>query len=143
MVRSEESKKLGSTKGKLVPTSIGMVVTDFLDDHFPNIMDYQFTAKVEEEFDDIAEGKLQRQAMIKKFYGPFEEIVKKVADGAERASGERVLGDHPENGRPVSVRIGRYGPLVQIGEQGDEDIKYASLPHGLNIETVTLVEALE
>lgn len=78
-----------------MPTSIGMVVTDFLDEHFPDIMNYQFTAKVEEEFDDIAEGKMKRQAMIKKFYGPFHEVVEKVADGAERASGERVLGDDP------------------------------------------------
>ena len=120
-----------------------MVVTDFLSEHFPKVMDYQFTAKVEEEFDDIAEGKLKRQAMIKKFYGPFEETVKQVYDEAERASGERVLGKDPESDRQVSVRIGRYGPLVQIGAQGEEDIKYASLPHGLNIETVTLDQAME
>ncbi len=141
--RSTFQKKLGSTKGKLVPTSIGLVVTDFLSDHFPTIMDYQFTAKVEEEFDTIAAGKMHRQEMIKKFYTPFHSTVEEVAETAERASGERVLGPHPESGRQVSVRIGRYGPLVQIGMQGDEDIEYASLPHGVNIETATLEEALE
>lgn len=141
--RSTISKKLWATKGKLVPTSIGMVVTDFLQEHFAKIMDYTFTSHVEEEFDIIATGNLKRQDMIKTFYAPFSKIVSKVADTAERASGERGLGDDPETGRPVSVRIGRYGPLVQIGKQGDEDITYASLPRGLHIETVSLEQAME
>lgn len=141
--RSEMTKKLWSTKGRLVPTSVGMVVTDFLSAHFPTIMNYQFTAQVEEEFDTIAEGNLKRQDMITTFYHPFHETVEKVTQTADRASGERVLGEDPVTGKSVSVRIGRYGPLVQIGEQGDEDIKYASLPRGLQIETVWLDEALE
>jgi len=140
---SQETKNIWTTKGKLVPTSIGMVVTDFLNEHFSQIMEYQFTANVEEQFDDIADGQLKWQAMIKKFYGPFHDRVEQVADGAERASGERVLGDDPKSWRPVSVRIGRYWPLVQIWSQWDENIKYASLPHGLNIETVTLEQAME
>ncbi len=138
-----ESKKLLATKGKLVPTSIGIVVTDFLQEHFAEIMDYGFTAAVEEEFDHIAHGSLERQTMIKKFYWPFHTTVEQVTETAERASGERVLWDDPATGKPVSVRIWRYGPLVQIGEQWDEDIKYASLPHGLQLETVTLEQALE
>ena len=143
MKRSEETKKLWSSKGKLVPTSIGMVVTDFLSEHFSKIMDYQFTANVEEQFDTIAEGKLKRQDMIKKFYDPFHQTVEEVTETAERASGERILGKDPETGKQVLVRIGRYGPLVQIGNADDEEKKFASLPHGLQIETVTLEQALE
>jgi DNA topoisomerase-1 len=96
LTRSQETKNIGSTKGRLVPTSIGLVVTDFLDEHFSQIMDYQFTANVEEEFDHIADGELKWQSMIKKFYRPFHDTVVQVADGAERASGERILGDDPK-----------------------------------------------
>lgn len=135
-------QKTWATKGKLVPTDIGMVVTQFLDKHFTDIMDYQFTARVENEFDSIADWKLVWYDMLKKFYTPFRQKVSEVADTAQRESGERVLWKHPESWRVVKVRIWRYGPLVQVGEQWEEDIEYASLPHGLHINTVTLDEAM-
>jgi DNA topoisomerase-1 len=135
-------QKTWATKGKLVPTDIWMVVTQFLDKHFTDIMDYQFTARVEDEFDVIANWKLVRYDMLKKFYTPFHKRVAEVADTADRESGERVLWKHPESWRVMKVRIWRYGPLVQVGEQWEEDIEYASLPHGLHINTVTLEEAM-
>lgn len=120
-----------------------MVVTDFLKKHFPDIMDYSFTASVEEQFDTIAQWELQRQEMLKKFYNPFHKTVETVTEDADRAVGERILGKHPESWKTVLVRIWRYGPLVQLWEQGDEDVEYGTLPSVYNIETVTLEEALE
>lgn len=131
-----------ATKWKLVPTDIGMVVTKFLDEHFTDIMDYQFTARVEDEFDTIAEWKLVWYDMLKNFYTPFHKRVLEVDETADRASGERVLWNHPVTWKIVKVRIWRYWPLVQIGEQGEEDIEYASLPHGLHINTVSMQEAM-
>lgn len=139
---SKVVQKTWATKWKLVPTDIGVVVTQFLDEHFVDIMDYQFTARVEDQFDTIASWKLVRYEMLKDFYTPFHKKVQAVAENADRASGERVLWKHPESWKVVKVRIGRYGPLVQIGEQWDDEVEYASLPQGMHINTVTLEEAL-
>lgn len=139
---SVQSKNILSNKGRLVPTDVGMVVTDFLVEHFPKVLDYGFTARVEEQFDEIADEGLNWHTMIKEFYGPFHHTVEEVSETAERASGERTLGKDPKSGKSVLVRIGRYGPLVQIGEQDDEEKIFASLPHGMHIATVTLEQAL-
>ena len=144
----EETKtqNTGAEKQKLFPTDIGMVVTDFLVEYFQNIMDYNFTANVEEEFDEIAVGKLVRHTMIKDFYTPFHEEVAKTLETSERQSGERALGKDPNTGKPVIVRIGRFGPMVQIGttdEATGEKPKFASMPLGKNLETITLEEALQ
>ena len=121
-VRTEENKEMaGSERSKLFPTDIGMVVTDFLQEHFPSIMDFQFTAKVEQEFDDIAAGKDDWQRMVKAFYTPFNAQILDTTENAERASGERELGVDPASGKMVLVRIGRYGPLAQIGAPDDEE----------------------
>ena len=142
---SEEtlSEKFGSDKGKLIPTDIGMIVTDFLTNHFEYIMDYNFTARVEQDFDSIAEGKKDWTEMMKKFYGNFHPVVEDVQQNASRESGKRVLGSHPENNKEISVRLGKFGPMVQIGTvDDDEKPKFASLPQDLQIESVTLDEAL-
>ena len=136
-------EKFGSDKGKLIPTDIGMIVTDFLKNHFEYIMDYNFTAKVEEDFDSIASGKKDWTEMMKNFYGKFHPVVEDVQQNATRESGKRVLGSHPENNKEVSVRLGKFGPMVQIGTVDDEDKpKFASLPQDFQIESVTLNEAL-
>ena len=144
-VISEEAlnEKFGSDKGKLIPTDIGMIVTDFLTNHFEYIMDYNFTARVEQDFDSIAEGKKDWTEMMKKFYGNFHPVVEDVQQNASRESGKRVLGTHPENNKEISVRLGKFGPMVQIGTVDDEEKpKFASLPQDLQIESVTLDEAL-
>ena len=144
-VISEEtlSEKFGSDKGKLIPTDIGMIVTDFLTNHFEYIMDYNFTARVEQDFDSIAEGKKDWTEMMKKFYGNFHPVVEDVQQNASRESGKRILGTHPENNKEISVRLGKFGPMVQIGTVDDEEKpKFASLPQDLQIESVTLDEAL-
>lgn len=136
----------GAEKSKLFPTDIGMVVTDFLVDNFSEIMDYNFTADVEKEFDDIADGKLVWNEMIDKFYKPFHEKVDDALENAERSKGERVLGVDPKTGKQVSVKIGRFGPLAQLGEaseEGGEKPQFSSLRSGQHIETITLEEALE
>ena len=130
----------GAEKKKLFPSDIGMVVTDFLSNHFTNIMDYNFTANAEEALDDIAEGNLQWQAMIRKFYTPFHANVEKTLKESERNNGERTLGIEPQSGEKVNVRIGRFGPIAQIGE--GENVRYASLLKGQLMETITLEEAL-
>ncbi len=146
---SKETKTeiTGAEKNKLSPTDIGIVVNDFLIDNFEQIMDYNFTAKVEAEFDDIAEGKKIWNEMIDKFYQPFHGRVENALKNAERSKGERILGTDPKTGKPVSVKIGRYGPLAQIGEVSDDENgekpQFASLRGGLNLETITLEEALE
>ncbi|MCC6599327.1 MAG: type I DNA topoisomerase [Crocinitomicaceae bacterium] len=133
----------GTEKGKLFPTDIGMVVNDFLVENFPQILDYQFTAKVEEEFDIIAEGKLQWQEMMKRFYKPFHIDVVQTLETAQRATGERELGTDPATGKPVIARIGRFGPMVQIGASDDESKKFASLRSEQSIGNITLEEALK
>jgi DNA topoisomerase-1 len=135
----------GSEKGKLLPTDIGMVVNDFLLNNFPEIMDYNFTAKVEDQFDRIAEGKEEWQAMIKKFDKGFEPTVEKVMKArSEHKAGERELGTDPTSGKPVFVKIGRFGPVVQIGSADDEEKpRFAQMPKDKSIETITLDEALE
>ena len=109
------TEKVGSDKGKLVPTDVGMVVNDFLVNHFENILDYNFTAKVEQDFDEIAEGNEEWTKMMKIFYKDFLPQVKYVSENADREVGERILGKDPKTGKPVSVRLGKYGPMVQIG----------------------------
>lgn len=140
----KRAEMTGVERGKLFPTDIGMVVTDFLSKHFPNIMDYEFTATVEKEFDDIAEGQLEWQKMLKKFYGPFHKHVESTEEHAERASGERILGKDPKSGKELLVRVGRFGPLAQIGHTTEtEKAKFAPLRTGQMLETITLEEALE
>jgi DNA topoisomerase-1 len=144
--REEKSEKFGSEKSKLFPSDIGMLVTDFLSKHFEQIMDYGFTASVEEEFDKIASGQLVWNKMIEKFYGPFHIGVTKTSETAERQNAERLLGNDPESGLPVYVKVGRFGPFAQIGEnseEGKEKPRYASLRSGQLIETITLVEAMD
>ena len=135
----------GSEKGKLLPTDIGIVVNDFLQKNFPDIMDYNFTAKVENQFDQIAEGKEEWKDMMKKFDHKFEPIVENVVQQrSEHKAGERQLGVDPKTGKPVFVKIGRFGPVVQIGSADDEEKpRFSQLPKDKSIETITLDEALE
>lgn len=137
------SEYTGAEKSKLFPTDIGMVVNDFLVDQFPTILDYAFTANVEQEFDEIAEGRLAWQEMMKKFYTPFHENVAHTIENAARQSGERELGTDPKTGKLVLVRIARFGPVVQIGGSEDEEKKFASLRPGQSIGTITIEEALK
>ena len=133
----------GSDKGKLVPTDIGTIVTDFLVKNFETILDYNFTAKVEQDFDEIAEGNVNWSKMMQEFYDKFHPSVKEVEANAERESGERILGIHPESGKPISVRLGKFGPMAQIGAADDEDKKFASLMADQNIGNITLEDALK
>lgn len=145
-ITSETAKeRYGSNRGRLVPTDIGMVVNDYLTEHFPDIMDYGFTARVEEKFDEIAEGKLPWQKELEEFYGGFHPYIERAeTQRTEHKVGERTLGEHPETGRRVSVKIGRFGPLVQIGDAGDDEKPlFASLLEGQSIQTITLEEALK
>ncbi|MGN6800416.1 MAG: type I DNA topoisomerase [Ginsengibacter sp.] len=138
------SEITGAEKGKLFPTDLGLVVTDFLNQHFDKVMDYSFTANIEEEFDKIAEGDLQWNKMVGHFYKPFHESVEHTLENAERAKGERELGTDPESGKPVIARMGRYGPMVQIGNAEDEEKpKFARLKATQSIETISLEEALD
>ncbi len=132
----------GSDKGKLVPTDIGTIVTDFLVKNFDTILDYNFTAKVEQDFDEIAEGNIEWAKMMQDFYNHFHPTVKNVEENAERESGERILGKDPKTGKQVSVRLGKFGPMAQIGEADDEDKKFASLRNEQNIGNISLEEAL-
>ena len=135
----------GSEKGKLLPTDTGMVVNDFLMENFPGIMDYNFTAKVEQDFDQIAEGKESWKKMMQEFYKDFEPTVEKTLNArSEHKAGERELGKDPRTNKPVFVKIGRYGPVVQIGSAEDkEKPQFAHLPKELSMETITLEQALE
>ncbi|MCK9466744.1 MAG: type I DNA topoisomerase [Candidatus Absconditabacterales bacterium] len=137
-----KSQNTGVEKNKLFPTDVGRTVTDFLIENFKNIMDYSFTASVEEQFDLIASGEIKWGKMLEDFYGPFHKDVIN-AEGTERFSGERILGTDPKTGKTVLVRIGRFGPLVQIGTADDEDKKFANIPVGKTIETIGLEEALD
>ena len=145
-ITSKTKKEMaGADKGKLIPTDIGMVVNDFLMENFPEIMDYNFTAKVEQEFDKIAEGKAEWNKEMKVFYQGFEPEVEKVMNArSEHKAGERELGVEPATGKPVFVKIGRFGPVVQIGTAEDEDKpRFSQLPSDKSMETITLDEALE
>ncbi len=137
------SEKVGSDKGKLVPTDIGNIVNDFLVANFSTILDYSFTANVESEFDAIADGKEDWIGMIKDFYANFHPKVADVSANAERESGERILGKHPESGKTVLVRLGKFGPMVQIGHREDEDKKFASLQGDQTLGNITLEDALD
>ena len=141
---SRLTEMVGSDKGKLVPTDIGMIVNDFLVNNFENILDYNFTAQVEQNFDEIAEGKEDWIKMIKGFYGDFQSTVKHVKEHAERESGERVLGKHPDSGRTVKVRLGKFGPIAQIGDADDEEAAvFASLNQDQQLDTISFEEALD
>ena len=145
-ITNKTKKELtGNEKGKLLPTDIGTVVNDFLIENFPDIMDYNFTARVEQQFDQIAEGKEQWTDMMKGFDDKFEPTVEKVSNArAEHKAGERQLGDDPKSGRPVFVKIGRFGPVVQIGSADDEQKpQFAQLPADKRMDSITLDEALE
>ena len=139
-----ETENTGAEKSKLFPTDLGLVVTDFLKQHFKEIMDYNFTAKIEEEFDEVAQGKLQWSKMIDHFYNPFKTDVENTIETAERISGEKKLGTDPQSGRPVIARMGRYGPMVQIGNTEDEEKpRFAKLKQTQSIETINLEDALD
>ena len=141
-----KTENTGAEKNKLFPTDIGMVVNDFLLQYFPDILDFNFTAKVEEEFDEIAEGNMKWTDMLAEFYKPFHATVERTTDHSERASGERALGIDPKSGKPVLVRIGRFGPLAQIGETNEETgekATFASLRKEQSIETISLEDALD
>lgn len=140
-IRTKSLKKIfGAEKKKLFPSDMGMVVTDFLSEHFRTIMDYNFTAEAEESLDHIAEGSVEWQKMIGEFYSPFHKTVESTLKNSERNSGQRILGTDPASGDTVSVRIGRFGPMAQIGE--GEHVRYAGLLKGQLMETITLEEAL-
>ncbi|MDR0793809.1 MAG: type I DNA topoisomerase [Chitinophagaceae bacterium] len=145
IIKSQTKTEIsGSDKGKLLPTDLGFVVTDFLKQYFENVMDYGFTARVENEFDDIAEGKLKWNKMIDGFYKPFHQEIENTLETAERAKGAHELGTDPETGKKVVARMGRFGPMIQIGDaEGEEKPRFASLKKNQSIETITLNEALD
>ena len=138
------TEKVGADKGKMVPTDIGKIVNDFLVENFASIMEFSFTANVEKEFDDIAEGKENWTEMIKEFYGSFHDSVEHVSENAERAKGERLLGVDPDSGKNVYARLGRFGAMVQIGEATDEEKpKFASLQGEQTLGKITYEEAMD
>ncbi len=142
--KSTAQEITGTEKAKMFPTDLGLVVTDFLKQYFEDIMDYGFTARIENEFDDVAEGKMKWNDMIDDFYNPFKVDVEKTIENAERIKGERELGTEPGTGKPVYARMGRFGPMVQIGGAEEEETpRFASLQKGQSIETISLEEALE
>ncbi len=141
-----ETEITGAEKNKLFPTDLGLLVTDFLKKHFKQVMDYEFTAKIEAQFDEVADGNKVWNKVLDEFYSPFHEVVEDTLENAETVSGERALGNHPETGLPIIARMGRYGPMVQMGpqqiEEDDPKPKYAKLQAGQSIETITLEESL-
>jgi DNA topoisomerase I len=144
ITKVKEQENTGAEKSKLFPSDLGLVVTDFLKQYFDDIMDYSFTARVEQEFDEVAEGKLKWNKMIDEFYTPFKKDVENTIENAERIKGEKVLGSDPESGKPVVARMGRYGPMVQIGGVDDEEKpRFAKLQVGQSIETITYDEAMD
>ena len=145
IIQKKRKEQVGSDKGKLLPTDIGIVVNDFLMKNFKEIMDYNFTAKVEQDFDKIAEGNEKWQSMLKTFYKDFEPAVEDTLNSRqEHKAGERLLGADPKTGRPVFVKIGRFGPVIQIGTADDQEKpQFAQLPKEQSMETITLEEALE
>ena len=140
-----KSEMTGNEKAKLLPTDVGIVVNDFLMEYFPEIMDYNFTASVEKQFDEVAEGEKEWTILMDKFYQEFHPLVEKTSQTkTEHKVGERILGTDLASGKPVSVKIGRYGPVIQIGSAEDEEKpRFAQLPKGMTLETITLEEALE
>ena len=141
---SAKTEIAGKEKSKLFPQDIGMIVNDFLIENFSEIVDYHFTAEVEEQFDEIALGNLKWTSMLDKFYSPFHKTVTSTLEKKERKTGVRVLGNHPETGEPVSVRMGRFGPVAQIGDSAvTEKPRFASLSKNQLLETITLEEALD
>lgn len=144
VTKATEFENTGAEKSKLFPTDLGLVVTDFLKQYFDDIMDYGFTAKIEEEFDDVAEGKLVWSKMLKDFYKPFKKDVDNTIENAERIKGERELGVDEATGKKIVARMGRFGPMVQIGEASEEEKpKFAALRKNQSIETISLEEALD
>ncbi|MCL2072751.1 MAG: type I DNA topoisomerase [Marinilabiliaceae bacterium] len=146
ITQEEKSEITGAERSKLFPEDIGMVVNDFLVQHFPDVVSYDFTANVEKEFDDIADGKLNWQKSIDRFYVPFHKHVEKIIETSDRNTGERLLGNDPKTGKPVIVRIGRFGPMAQIGKSSDNEKEkpaFASLAKDQHLETITLEEALK
>jgi DNA topoisomerase I len=140
----DEQETTGAEKSKLFPTDLGLVVTDFLKQHFDDIMDYHFTARIEGEFDEVAQGKIEWSSMIDEFYLPFKKDVENTIEKAERISGERDLGVDPVSGKKVIARMGRYGPMAQLGEQNDEEKpRFAKLKNTQSIETISFDEAME
>ncbi|XVJ65544.1 MAG: type I DNA topoisomerase [Lacibacter sp.] len=139
-----EQETTGAEKAKLFPSDLGLVVTDFLKQYFDDIMDYSFTARIEEEFDEVAEGKLKWNKMLKDFYKPFKKDVEKTIETAERIKGERELGTEESSGKKIVARMGRFGPMVQIGDVNDEEKpRFAALRKDQSIETITLEEAMK
>ncbi|HLT05953.1 MAG TPA: type I DNA topoisomerase [Cyclobacteriaceae bacterium] len=142
--KAEKTEITGADKNKLFPTNIAMVVNDFLVEHFPNVIDYKFTAKVEKEFDEIAQGTQQWEEMIQNFYGGFHSKVQQTETiNRSEINSSKELGIDPKTGKPVIARLGKFGPLVQIGDQDDEEKQFASLAKGQFIESITLEDALE
>ncbi len=140
----QEQENTGAEKSKLFPTDLGLVVTDFLKQYFDNIMDYHFTARIEEEFDEVAQGRMIWSKMIDDFYNPFKKDVENTIENAERIKGERELGVDAQSGKKVVARMGRYGPMVQIGDVNDEEKpKFAKLKNTQSIETISFDEAME
>ncbi|KAA2241897.1 type I DNA topoisomerase [Chitinophaga agrisoli] len=139
-----DAENTGAEKSKLFPSDLGMIVTDFLNQYFDSVMDYGFTAKIEEEFDEIAHGKKVWNKMLNEFYQPFHQDVANTLEKAERVKGERFLGDDPETGKPVVARMGRYGPMIQIGKAEDEEKpRFAKLKATQSIETISMADAME
>ncbi len=144
IAKSNDKEMTGAERAKLFPTDLGMLVTDFLKQYFDSVMDYGFTARIEEEFDEIALGKKVWNTMIDEFYKPFHEDVESTLENAERVKGERLLGNEPASAKPVFARMGRYGPMVQIGNANEEEKpRFAKLKPTQSIETITLEEAME
>ena len=145
ITETERTETVGSERDKLIPTDIGEVVNDFLTDYFPDILDYDFTARIEEKFDEIAEGKLRWNSEIEQFYSKFHPTVDSAMNiRLEHKVGERVLGKDPATGKQVSVKIGRFGPMIQLGDgEGEEKPQFASLLKGQSVSTITLEEALK
>jgi len=144
--REERTEITGTEKSKLFPTDIGLVVNDFLTKHFEPIVDFNFTASVEKQFDEIAEGSLVWQEMIDQFYLPFHKQIEAAMANSDRARGERILGVDPATGKTVSAKIGRFGPFIQLGEtseDGSEKPVFASLQQGQSIETITLEQGMK
>ncbi len=142
--KKTETENTGSEKSKLFTTDLGLVVTDFLKQYFDDIMDYGFTARIEEEFDEVARGKMRWNKMLDEFYSPFKKDVDNTIETAERIKGERELGVDPQSGKPVVARMGRYGPMVQIGSVDEEEKpRFARLKRNQSIETISLDEALD
>jgi DNA topoisomerase-1 len=144
-IKTESASEItGAEKNKLSPTDLGLVVTDFLKLHFEKVMDFGFTAKIEGEFDEIADGKLKWSKMLENFYQPFHETIEHTLETAERAKGERELGFDPVSGKKLIARMGRYGPMVQIGHQDEEEKpRFAKLKASQSIETISFDEAME